>query len=246
MKDKIIVLIEPLIVFAAFFLPGYVMQTDQIDPALFDSVQFNIAYILTGIPQIALLLYLMLVTQSSSSSSIESPAPSTQRFRPFFHNVETKLRTYSIERFQPNDLLIAFLLALGMYGALALLSFGVSLFYQEPPEILRNPVAFTLSDATVIPLVFLTCIVTGYREEMMFRNYFLSRCEMADIKPVIAVLFTTLLFSSGHIYQGVPGFFGTLLIGIFFSIVFYKTKNLHIIAIAHGLFNFVNLLMLMQ
>jgi membrane protease YdiL (CAAX protease family) len=47
-----------------------------------------------------------------------------------------------------------------------------------------------------------------------------------------------MLFSAGHLYAGWVGVGFSAIVGLYFAVVFLRLRNLHTIAIAHGLYNF--------
>jgi membrane protease YdiL (CAAX protease family) len=184
----------------------------------------------------------MLLSQSSGSSDQPGQVFTSGDL---LHTPGKKLANYSIRMIKLQDIFIAVPIAAGIYLILMLFSLIAVLLFPEKSSLLSNPVNWSITNPAIIPLVFLTCLFTGYREELFFRSYFLTRFEMAGVSPIPAIAITTLLFSSGHVYQGLPGFIGTLFIGVYFGVLFYIRRNLHIIAIAHGLFNFANLIFTM-
>ena len=66
----------------------------------------------------------------------------------------------------------------------------------------------------------------------------LKREEMG-LGPHRAILISTLLFASCHIYEGPWGFLNAALSGIVLAYVFLRFRSLHGIAIAHALYNIV-------
>ena len=53
-----------------------------------------------------------------------------------------------------------------------------------------------------------------------------------------AILLPVFIFGAGHFYQGVAGFVVACLLGLYLTGVLRVAKNLHVPAIAHGLYNF--------
>ena len=98
------------------------------------------------------------------------------------------------------------------------------------------------SNYPILPLVFLTCICTGYLEESFFRAYLLTKGEGWGIGRTTLIVLSNTLFALGHLYQGMAGFFLTFLIGLALSWLFLRTRNLHFIAWSHGYYNFLVLL----
>ena len=53
------------------------------------------------------------------------------------------------------------------------------------------------------------------------------------------VAFGSLLFALGHIYQGAGAFLVTAVIGVFLSWLFLRARNVHVVALAHGIYNYL-------
>ncbi len=210
--------IEPILLFLVFFLPGLLGQTRPIEAEVFNSLFFNIYYLAGSIPQILLLLYL--ISRKGTGAY--------QRF--------------GIPRFSGRDIAQGLLYFFGVLvlvlSAGAVASLLSVLFHFTIPK----PPGWKISNLWMLPVVFMTLLSTGYREELFFRSYMLTEfiSETRDRVPV--TIGVSLLFASGHLYQGVMGFITTFIIGIFFSLVFLKKRNVHSIAIGHCLYDFIVLL----
>ncbi len=204
---------EPIILFMLFFLPGFISQNQIFDGSVFNSLQFNLIYIITIIPRILLILYLV------------EKKPTQKR------------ELYGIGRLRGRDLLTSLLyfagimLIVGVTGMI----FGLITSIANFDEV-ASPL-WQFNNLSLIPIIFLTCLTTGYSEELFFRSYLLTEFFLPG-KEIYAVTVTSLVFASGHIYQGFIGFLGTFVIGFFLGIMFIRKRNLHSIAIAHGLYNF--------
>lgn len=212
--------IEPLLLFIVFFLPGYLAQNSPVDQAMFDNLFFNLVYSVTSIGQILLLLYILSLREKR----------------------ERLEEVYGLKRFRIIDAVKALPISFGI--GICILPFIVlpSLLSDEVAEVFTNPVAWKISSPAMIVPIFITCITTGYREELFFRSYLFTYLKGKDIPTPIVIAVCTLLFSLGHMYQGVIGFAGTAAIGLFLALVFLKGKNVHTIAVAHGIYNFVTLM----
>ena len=88
-------------------------------------------------------------------------------------------------------------------------------------------------------ILVISCISTAYLEETYFRLYLLSKREEMGLGPLRAVLVSTLLFSSCHIYEGPWGFLNAALSGIVLAFAFVRFRSLHGITFAHALYNIV-------
>ncbi len=209
---------EPIILFMLFYLPGFISQNQIFDGSVFNSLQFNLIYIITIIPRILLILYLI------------EKKPTQKR------------ELYGIGRLRGRDILASLLYFAGimLIVAVAGMIFGLITSIANFDEV-ASPL-WEFNNWSLIPLVFLTCLSIGYSEELFFRSYLLTEFHLPG-KGIYAVAVTSLVFASGHIYQGFLGFPVTFVIGFFLGIMFIRKRNLHSIAIAHGLYNFTILIL---
>lgn len=208
---------EPIILFMVFFLPGFLSQSQVVDGTVFNSVWFNMIYLITVIPQILLVLYLI------------EKKPAEQ------------IHLYGITKIEHKDLLYGLLYFAGIMIIImgtGIISYLISsLGYNKSTEI---PL-WQFDNIILIPLIFITCMVTGYSEELFFRSYLISEFHSPG-KEKYVIFGTSLIFALGHVYQGLAGFLGTFAIGIFLASIFIKKRKIHTIAIAHGLYNFTVLM----
>jgi membrane protease YdiL (CAAX protease family) len=94
-----------------------------------------------------------------------------------------------------------------------------------------------LQDARLLPLAAAFSLLTGYREELFFRAYLLTRLRQSGLPAAAAVAASGLLFASGHAYQGLAGLAVALALGLYFAVAFTRLGNLHRVAWAHALYN---------
>ncbi len=214
--------LEPILLFSAFFLPGYISQgIQETVPDMFESAFFNFYYLFSVIPQILLTMYIIVLKPGR------------------------KLSDFDIGPASAHDLWKALLTVAGIYLCILPVGFAAVTLVPE----LDNPVVYgagwKFSNMKLVPLVLLSCMATGYSEELFFRSYLYKTLRRAGTGTVTAVIITTLLFGTGHIYEGYYAFAATSVIGAFLSFVFIKTKSIHTIAIGHGLYNFSVLMLSM-
>jgi len=112
----------------------------------------------------------------------------------------------------------------------------VSSYMSGPPVqvLLHSP-----STAAGWIVLSFSLIVTAYTEESFFRFYLLSRRDEFKMSASQALMFSVLLFSICHIYEGPWGFFNAALSGTFLCFIFLRYKSLHGISIAHSFYNIV-------
>jgi membrane protease YdiL (CAAX protease family) len=82
-------------------------------------------------------------------------------------------------------------------------------------------------------------IIAAYTEESFFRFYLLARNDEFKMSAVQALIFSVLLFSICHIYEGPWGFLNAALSGTFLCFIFLRYRSIHGISIAHGFYNLV-------
>jgi membrane protease YdiL (CAAX protease family) len=83
----------------------------------------------------------------------------------------------------------------------------------------------------------LSCLGTGYLEESWFRLYLPLKLRNAGVVPKTAVSLSTLLFALCHRYEGLWGVLNAALAGAVLSLIIWKKKSFHGIALAHALYN---------
>ena len=86
-----------------------------------------------------------------------------------------------------------------------------------------------------IPMLVLTAIEAGLLEEVIVVAYLITRLEQIGWPTAAAVGASALLRASYHLYQGWGGFAGNLLLGVFFGIVFVRTRRVWPLVIAHAM-----------
>ncbi len=206
-------MIEIAIIFSVFFLPGYIFQSG---PSIVQSQEFHgmmLNYIMIALPHILLLIYILLIGGQPSLTEFGICKPDKK-------------------------LLYALPVYMGAFAVVTPLLFALTLLPEsvknqitaQPSWIIRNPAQ--------LPLTALFCLVVGYREELFFRAYLLTRFGEFHINKHLAAIISSLIFASAHLYENVFGMLTAFVIGLFFSYVFYEWRNLHIIALAHSAYNF--------
>jgi membrane protease YdiL (CAAX protease family) len=206
-------IIEIVIIFSVFFLPGYIFQNN---PALSPSTQFSnlmLSYLIVAIPHIFLLIYLLWLQKSPP------------------------LKEFGIVK-PGGKVLFAFPVYCAAFAVIAPLLIILNLLPADVQKQITSQLPWKIEYADQMPLVVLFCLVTGYREELFFRSYLLTRFSELKLNRHLASLISALAFGGAHIYQNVFGFMVAFLLGLFFSYVFYEWKNVHIIALAHAAYNF--------
>ncbi len=208
---------EILITFGIFFLPG-MLYSPRVTGREFNNPAFLLATTVSGLAQIALILYLL------ASAGKRDPAD------------------YGVRRFTPRAAAGGFLAFLLMVPLFFLLILVAGLLPRDVLVSALPSFRWSYTNYALLPLVAAACFVTGYREELYFRGYLPTEFRACGVPAPAAAAAANLLFALGHLYQGPTGFAVALLLGAFMTAAFRKTGNLHVPAIAHGLYNLTVLL----
>ena len=132
-----------------------------------------------------------------------------------------------------------------MIAALTLLAV-VAMLLPGMQRLWEPTVEWSFTRYSLIPLVVLTSVAIGYREEIFYRAYLTVRGEELGLHPTAIVCGSSALFAVGHLYQGWAGFITAFAIGATLGFAFIWKRSLHGIALAHGLYNAAVLLMSAQ
>lgn len=120
----------------------------------------------------------------------------------------------------------------------SLSALGVSLPDKALPSFLTpsSPGAYVLA----LVLVLLVAI----SEEVLFRGYLILRLTSVTGGRLPAVLISTLIFASGHGYEGISGVVAVFLIGLVLSMVYLWRKSLVAPMVMHFLQDFLGIFVL--
>jgi len=204
------ILLEALLLFLVFFMPGYIAQDAQAPGGVTTRAMLQV--IVTGIPQLLLMVYV---------AEVASGPPGAWGLIPFLRR----------------DSLLVFLLVLGSFAVVAPFVVAVLAVPSPLSRSLAAGYRWSLQDASQIPVALLFGLTAGYREEFFFRSYLFGRLGQLGVPVPLAVLCTTALFTVGHVYEGPLGIAIAAALGTLYSVVYLRRPSLHVIAIAHGLYN---------
>jgi membrane protease YdiL (CAAX protease family) len=140
------------------------------------------------------------------------------------------------EKLQKRDFLP---FAIGLPGLILIglaVSFLVSFFYLRYGLVLPLKIE---SPATVLGWIVMafSCLGTGYLEESYFRYYLLTKLEKQQPNVLLRIIFSTILFSFCHIFEGPGGIINAMLAGFLLSWLYNRYRSLHGVAWAHGAYN---------
>lgn len=206
------VLVEASILFATLFLPGILWPEAGLLPGAADLPAYMARFLVIAVPQILLILYVIDLGGG--------PPPAR----------------YGLRRPSPRDLPPALLAYIGLLAILLSINLGAALV-PGAARLLEGGFRWQMSSPAHIPLALLFALATGYREELFFRSYLITRLAEAGADPRAAVLLSAVLFSSGHFYQGPAGLIMAPAQGLLFGAFFLRRRNLHALALGHALYN---------
>jgi len=88
--------------------------------------------------------------------------------------------------------------------------------------------------------ILMSWTLAAFGEELVYRGYFMHR--LSDIfkneraGEIIAVILSSILFGSGHLYQGLSGMISVAMFGLMFALSYYLSgRNLWAPIFAHGI-----------
>lgn len=87
-------------------------------------------------------------------------------------------------------------------------------------------------------LVLVYYLIVGFREELYFRSYLITRLTELSGRRYLAVLISVVLFTSIHAYQGWWGMFYAGIAGLILSGGFLASGSIWPMILAHGLYDF--------
>jgi membrane protease YdiL (CAAX protease family) len=199
--------IEPIILYAVLFFRLSAGAAPSEEFIEFSATAEVARIVIYNLPALALIWYLLLKSKGLKEWGIGLPGK--------------------------NDILPAVL----SLPALVLIGMTIATVSSYVGEIVSGPRFLPPQTGASWGILALSCLSTGYLEESYFRFYLLSKREEMGLGPHRAVLVSTLLFSFCHVYEGPWGFLNAALSGIVLSVIFFRFRSLHGIAIAHALYN---------
>jgi membrane protease YdiL (CAAX protease family) len=213
MNRKRIMLEIPLL-FCALFLSGYISQGEGIRARLSDFSAVAVTYLLAAIPQILLTLYIVGIQDRDDLIHV-GLVPVSAR-----------------------DLLRLIAGLFGVFLLYAPFAATALLLPDRAKETLAEAFRWSLDSPSQLPLALAFSLVSGYREELFFRGYLITRFEQLGFPSVFSVAATAVVFSLGHVYEGILAIAFTAAQGIFLALFFLRFRNLHVVSLVHGLYNF--------
>ena len=90
-----------------------------------------------------------------------------------------------------------------------------------------------------VPMLILIAFADGWAEEIIVVGYLLTRLRELGVGPRAALVWSSLLRGTYHLYQGFGAGVGNLVMGLVFGYAWQRTGRLWPLVIAHGLIDTV-------
>jgi uncharacterized protein len=203
-------LLEAGLLFAAFYLTAYLPLGASFSAGSIDSPGYHAAAIAINAPRALLMLYLMAVGDGLSAFGLGS--------------------------FKAVDLRKGLFAAAGAVAVMVPLALLFSLLGLTNP-LLAGLGGGAKRSLALVPLFLTSSIATGYAEELFFRSYLIRRLGGSGLPPLWAALASSLLFGGAHGAQGLAGIVATTIVGLWFAWRWCDGRNIHEIAVGHGLYD---------
>ena len=109
---------------------------------------------------------------------------------------------------------------------------GLSHMEKFPPALIPH-------NTSQIAEGLLMVMVVSVAEEIIFRGYLLTRIIEITGNYTAGILISSLLFAWGHVYEGAAGMATVFYIGVIYSLLFLKKKNLTVNIVLHFFTDFI-------
>lgn len=219
-KDFFFRAAEPLLIFFVLYFPTILQQQVGAGILNFDNPFLYITYFAVAVPQFLFLLWLIGKQPESSFADFGFRKPET-----------------------PIDWLMPVVVTASLFAVIIASVLIPRMFgWGAPSPIETAP--FSITNAVMLIPAFFMFLLTGYTEELYFRSYLLTVWSRLRLPMFASLLFSSILFASGHLYQGWFAVATIFIIGIVLGLWYFALKNIHLIAVAHALFNFLQLVFL--
>jgi membrane protease YdiL (CAAX protease family) len=90
-----------------------------------------------------------------------------------------------------------------------------------------------------VPMLLLVAFANGWAEEIIVVGYLLTRLEELGVRARVALVWSSLLRGTYHLYQGFGAGLGNIAMGLVFGYAWQRTGRLWPLVIAHGIIDAV-------
>jgi membrane protease YdiL (CAAX protease family) len=86
-----------------------------------------------------------------------------------------------------------------------------------------------------IPVLILSAVQNALLEEIVVVGYLFTRLRQLAWHPVAIIALSAIIRGSYHLYQGIGGFIGNLIMGVIFGLIYLRWKRVGPLIVAHTL-----------
>jgi membrane protease YdiL (CAAX protease family) len=86
-----------------------------------------------------------------------------------------------------------------------------------------------------VPVLILSAVENAVLEEVVMIGYLFARLRRLAWNPVAIIALSAVIRGSYHLYQGIGGFIGNLIMGVIFGLIYLRWKRVGPLVIAHSL-----------
>jgi membrane protease YdiL (CAAX protease family) len=86
-----------------------------------------------------------------------------------------------------------------------------------------------------IPVLILSAVQNALLEEIVVVGYLFTRLRQLAWHPVAIIALSAIIRGSYHLYQGIGGFIGNLIMGVIFGLIYMRWKRVGPLIVAHTL-----------
>jgi membrane protease YdiL (CAAX protease family) len=86
-----------------------------------------------------------------------------------------------------------------------------------------------------IPVLILSAVQNALLEEIVVVGYLFTRLRQLAWHPLAIIALSAIIRGSYHLYQGIGGFIGNLIMGVIFGLIYLRWKRVGPLIVAHTL-----------
>ena len=86
-----------------------------------------------------------------------------------------------------------------------------------------------------IPVLILSAMENAILEEVVMIGYLFTRLRQLAWNPAAIIALSAVIRGSYHLYQGIGGFIGNLIMGVIFGLIYLRWKRVGPLIVAHSL-----------
>jgi membrane protease YdiL (CAAX protease family) len=86
-----------------------------------------------------------------------------------------------------------------------------------------------------VPILILSAVENALLEEIVMIGFLFTRLRQLDWNVIAIIAFSAVIRGSYHLYQGIGGFIGNLIMGVIFGVIYLRWKRVGPLIVAHTL-----------